>query len=82
MGRNDNEANSLIRFSLGRETSEEEIYNVLAKFPDFVQRNRSVWMTRLKPVNGKPTQRINVGLLFLRRDYYLPPTKQNQQIIQ
>ena len=42
MGRNDNEANSLIRFSLGRETSEEEIYNVLAKFPDFVQRNRSV----------------------------------------
>lgn len=42
MGRNDNEANSLIRFSLGRETSEEEIYNVLATFPDFVQRNRSV----------------------------------------
>ena len=42
MGRNDNEANSLIRFSLGRETSEEEINNVLATFPDFVQRNRSV----------------------------------------
>ena len=42
MGRNDNEANSLIRFSLGRETSEEEIKNVLATFPDFVQRNRSV----------------------------------------
>ncbi len=42
MGRNYNEANSLIRFSLGRETSEEEIYNVLATFPDFVQRNRSV----------------------------------------
>ena len=42
MGRNDNETNSLIRFSLGRETSEEEIYNVLATFPDFVQRNRSV----------------------------------------
>ena len=42
MGRNDNEANSLIRFSLGRETSEEEIYNVLSTFPDFVQRNRSV----------------------------------------
>ena len=42
MGRNDNEANSLIRFSLGRDTSEEEINNVLATFPDFVQRNRSV----------------------------------------
>ena len=42
MGRNDNEANSLIRFSLGRETSEEEINNVLATFPDFVQRNRLV----------------------------------------
>jgi len=42
MGRNDNEANSLIRFSLGRETSEEEINNVLATFPDFVQLNRSV----------------------------------------
>ncbi|MDB4341989.1 cysteine desulfurase [bacterium] len=42
MGRNDNEANSLIRFSLGRETSEEEINNVLGTFPDFVQRNRSV----------------------------------------
>ena len=42
MGRNHNEANSLIRFSLGRETSEEEINNVLATFPDFVQRNRSV----------------------------------------
>ncbi len=42
MGRNYNEANSLIRFSLGRKTSEEEIYNVLATFPDFVQRNRSV----------------------------------------
>ena len=41
MGRNDNEANSLIRFSLGRETSEEEINNVLATFPDFVERNRS-----------------------------------------
>lgn len=40
MGRNDNEANSLIRFSLGRDTSEEEINNVLATFPDFVQRNR------------------------------------------
>ena len=42
MGRNDNEANSLIRFSLGRDTSEEEINNVLATFPDFVHRNRSV----------------------------------------
>ena len=42
MGRNDNEANSLIRFSLGRDTSEEEINNVLGTFPDFVQRNRSV----------------------------------------
>ena len=40
MGRNNNEANSLIRFSLGRETSEEEINNVLATLPDFVQRNR------------------------------------------
>ena len=42
MGRNDNEANSLIRFSLGRDTSEEEINNVLATFPYFVHRNRSV----------------------------------------
>ena len=42
MGRNDNEANSLIRFSLGRDTSDEEINNVLATFPDFVHRNRSV----------------------------------------
>ena len=42
MGRNDNEANSLIRFSLGRDTSDEEINNVLATFPYFVHRNRSV----------------------------------------
>ena len=40
MGRSDNEANSLVRFSLGRETTEEEINLVLASFPSFVERNR------------------------------------------
>ncbi len=42
MGRCDNEANSLVRFSLGRETTDEEINLVLASFPKFVEKNRLV----------------------------------------
>ncbi len=40
MGRSDNEANSLVRFSLGRETTEEEINFVLASFLNFVEHIR------------------------------------------
>lgn len=40
MGRCDNEANSLVRFSLGRETTDEEINLVLDSFPEFVKNNR------------------------------------------
>ena len=40
MGRSDNEANSLVRFSLGRETTEEEINYVLASFLNFVEHIR------------------------------------------
>ena len=40
MGRCDNEANSLVRFSLGRETTDEEINLVLDSFPEFVKKNR------------------------------------------
>ena len=41
MGRNDDEANSLIRFSLGRESSVEEIDFVLDQFPKVLNRIRS-----------------------------------------
>jgi cysteine sulfinate desulfinase/cysteine desulfurase-like protein len=40
MGRSDNEANSLVRFSLGRETTEEEINYVMASFLNFVKNIR------------------------------------------
>jgi cysteine sulfinate desulfinase/cysteine desulfurase-like protein len=40
MGRSDNEANSLVRFSLGRETTEEEINYVMASFLNFVEHIR------------------------------------------
>ena len=41
MGRNDDEANSLVRFSLGRESSVEEIDFVLDQFPKVLNRIRS-----------------------------------------
>jgi len=41
MGRNDDEANSLVRFSLGRESSVEEIDFVLAQFPKVLNRIRA-----------------------------------------
>ena len=40
MGRND-DANSLVRFSLGRESSIEDIDHVLAQFPKVLGRIRS-----------------------------------------
>ena len=40
MGKSDNEANSLVRFSLGRETTEEEINFVLSSFHNFIEANR------------------------------------------
>ena len=41
MGRSEEDANSLVRFSLGRETKEDEISFVLDKFPSIVERIRS-----------------------------------------
>jgi cysteine desulfurase len=41
MGRSDIEANSLIRFSLGRETLEEDVDFVLDTFPKIIERIRS-----------------------------------------
>ena len=41
MGRNDDEANSLVRFSLGRESTVEEIDFVLGQFPKVLNRIRS-----------------------------------------
>lgn len=41
MGRDEEEANSLVRFSLGRETSVEEIDFVLEQFPKILNRIRS-----------------------------------------
>lgn len=41
MGRSDHDANSLIRFSLGRESCQEEIQLVLDKFPFILDRIRS-----------------------------------------
>ena len=41
MGRSDEEANSLIRFSLGRETLEEDVDFVLDTFPKIIERIRS-----------------------------------------
>ena len=40
MGRSDEDANSLVRFSLGRETKEEDITFVLNKFPEIIERVR------------------------------------------
>ena len=41
MGRSDEDANSLVRFSLGRETKEEDITFVLNKFPEIIERVRT-----------------------------------------
>ena len=41
MGRSEEDANSLVRFSLGRETKEDEISFVLNKFPSIVERIRT-----------------------------------------
>ena len=41
MGRSDEEANSLIRFSLGRETLDEDVDFVLDTFPKIIERVRS-----------------------------------------
>jgi len=41
MGRSEEDANSLVRFSLGRETKEDEISFVLDKFPSIVERIRT-----------------------------------------
>ena len=41
MGRSDEEANSLIRFSLGRETLDEDVDFVLDTFPKIIERIRS-----------------------------------------
>ena len=41
MGRSEEDANSLVRFSLGRETKENEISFVLDKFPSIVERIRT-----------------------------------------
>jgi len=41
MGRSEEDANSLVRFSLGRETKEEDIAFVLNKFPEIIDRIRT-----------------------------------------
>ena len=41
MGRSDEDANSLVRFSLGRETKEEDTTFVLKKFPEIIERLRT-----------------------------------------
>ena len=41
MGRSEEDANSLVRFSLGRETKEDEISFVLNKFPSIIERIRT-----------------------------------------
>ena len=41
MGRNEEDANSLVRFSLGRETKEDDISFVLNKFPSIIERIRT-----------------------------------------
>ena len=41
MGRRDDEGNSLVRFSLGRESSAEEVELVLDRFPKILNRIRS-----------------------------------------
>jgi len=42
MGQSDNEANSLVRFSVGRETTDEEIDHVLTLFPATLDQIRGV----------------------------------------
>ena len=41
MGRSEEDANSLVRFSLGRETKEDDISFVLNKFPSIIERIRT-----------------------------------------
>lgn len=41
MGRSEEDANSLVRFSLGRETKEEDVAFVLNKFPEIIDRIRT-----------------------------------------